>query len=160
MSLSGRAGDRCTRHRRPYCLLVVLLALLTSSCDPTTPVSIAVALQVEVQLDPTAVGNDQLTFVWFGQWLNDTAFAGTGAQTASETLVLAPASQTILTQFPPSELIRPGVWRISVSVTPPGANAILDTFCYAEISPDYRIVRFTQGLTGCSPLMGGSAPLH
>lgn len=160
MSISGKAGDRCTRHRWPFCLLVVLLALPMSSCDPTTPVSIAVTLQVEVQLNPTAVGHDQLTFVWFGQWLNDTANAGTGAQTASETELLGPAPQTTLTKFPPSGYLRPGVWKISVSVTPPGANAILDTFCYVEISPDYQVVLFTQGLSGCSALMGGLAPAH
>jgi len=160
MSLSGRTRNRFNRYSRPFYLLLALLALPTSSCQPSVLGYVSTSMQVEVQLDPSALGHDQLKFIWGGQWQNDTVFNGTGDQVAGGTVILAPASQQALTRFPQSGLIRPGVWEITVSVTPPGSNPILDTFCEVEIGPGQGTVHFTQYLNGCSSPMGGSVPLH
>lgn len=158
MSLCGRAGNLCRRKRRPFCLMVVLLALPVSSCQPIVT-HLPVRLQVEVLLDPATVGVNTLQFVWNGDWINDTDFPGSGAQVAGDTAVLTPASQTPAFNFSPSVPLRQGVWEIKLKVTSP-SSTILDTYCYVDLLSENAIVRFTQNLNGCSPLMGGLAPVH
>lgn len=160
MSASGEAGHAGGRRSWRWFWIVPLLGMGAPGCGPTAVVDLdPPRVGIEVQLDPSIPVPNQVKVSWAGAWLTGTT-DDDGATSGEGTIQLTPAGAAQnggLVTFPASPALRQGCWELAVATTRNGAPSF-SMLCQLEIFAGVVTrVKFTEGLDGCAPLVGGAS---